>query len=58
MVRNGLALSGTAHWMFDRGLITVDDDLAILTMTSGLPEDAARLIVPDRRLRAPDDTTL
>lgn len=28
-VANGLALSGTAHWMFDRGLITLADDLAI-----------------------------
>jgi putative restriction endonuclease len=25
-IRNGLALSGTAHWMFDRGLICVSDD--------------------------------
>jgi putative restriction endonuclease len=25
-VRNGLALSGTVHWMFDRGLVSVDDD--------------------------------
>ena len=30
MVANGLALSGTAHWMFDRGLVTLDDDLTIL----------------------------
>ena len=29
-VRNGLALSGTAHWMFDRGLIGFNDDLDIL----------------------------
>jgi len=29
-VRNGLALSGTAHWMFDRGLIGLSDDLEIL----------------------------
>jgi putative restriction endonuclease len=27
-VANGLALSGTAHWMFDRGLITIEDDLS------------------------------
>lgn len=27
---NGIALSGTAHWMFDRGLIGVADDLKIL----------------------------
>lgn len=29
-VNNGLALSGTAHWMFDRGLISLADDLEIL----------------------------
>jgi len=29
-IRNGLALSGTAHWMFDRGLISLADDLRIL----------------------------
>jgi putative restriction endonuclease len=28
-VANGLALSGTAHWMFDRGLMTLEDDLSI-----------------------------
>lgn len=30
IVSNGLALSGTAHWMFDRGLISLSDDLGIL----------------------------
>lgn len=29
-IRNGLALSGTAHWMFDRGLISLSDDLEVL----------------------------
>jgi putative restriction endonuclease len=29
-IRNGLALSGTVHWMFDRGLISLSDDLDIL----------------------------
>lgn len=29
-VRNGIALSGTVHWMFDRGLISLSDDLDIL----------------------------
>ena len=29
-IQNGIALSGTAHWMFDRGLIGFDDDLGIL----------------------------
>lgn len=30
IVSNGIALSGTAHWMFDRGLISLTDDLEIL----------------------------
>ncbi len=30
IVSNGLALSGTVHWMFDRGLIGIADDLRIL----------------------------
>ena len=30
IVNNGIALSGTAHWMFDRGLISLSDDLQIL----------------------------
>ena len=44
--------------MIDRGLLDIDDYLGILTMSSGLPDDAARLILPDRRLRVPDDATL
>ncbi len=30
IVNNWISLSGTAHWMFDRGLISLDDDLRIL----------------------------
>lgn len=30
IITNGLALSGTAHWMFDRGLISLSDDLEVL----------------------------
>lgn len=30
IVSNGIALSGTAHWMFDRGLISLTDHLEIL----------------------------
>lgn len=29
-VRKGLALSGTAHWMLDRGLTGLSDDLDIM----------------------------
>ncbi|MEQ8654309.1 MAG: HNH endonuclease [Kiloniellales bacterium] len=30
LLSNGIALSGTAHWLFDRGLISIADDLRIL----------------------------
>ncbi|MEQ8444695.1 MAG: HNH endonuclease [Pelagibacterium sp.] len=30
IINNGLPLSGTVHWMFDRGLITLADDLEIV----------------------------
>lgn len=30
IVNNGIALSGTAHWMFDRGLVSLADDMTIL----------------------------
>jgi putative restriction endonuclease len=30
IIHNGIALSGTIHWMFDRGLIGLSDDLEIL----------------------------
>lgn len=30
IVNNGIALSGTVHWMFDRGLISLGNDLEIL----------------------------
>jgi putative restriction endonuclease len=56
--RNGIALCGTAHWMFDRGLISIDDDFRILTTTQGVPEDVARLFRPDRQLWKPDYTSI
>jgi putative restriction endonuclease len=53
-VRNGLALSGTVHWMFDRGLVSVDDDFSILIATSRLPDTVTRLLREDRRLEVPE----
>lgn len=29
-IRNGIALSGTVHWMFDRGLISLSDECDVL----------------------------
>ncbi|MCT8160233.1 HNH endonuclease [Pseudoruegeria sp. SHC-113] len=57
-VRNGLALSGTLHWMFDRGLISVADDCAtILVSHNKVPKDVVgRLLPSDGRLVRPVDS--
>src|SRR2546429_10026798 len=36
-VRNGLALSGTVHWMFDRGFISIDDFFFIIIAHPPVP---------------------
>lgn len=54
-VRNGVALTGTAHWLFDRGLIAFDDDYRVLISQHGVPDDLDKLILPDKRLIVPDN---
>jgi putative restriction endonuclease len=44
-VRNGIALSGTVHWMFDRGLISVGDDYTLLLAGSAVPDTIRRWCV-------------
>ncbi|WP_197729904.1 HNH endonuclease [Rhizobium ruizarguesonis] len=46
-------MSGTVHWMFDRGLISVDDDYSLLIADRGVPDTITRLINPERRLLVP-----
>lgn len=55
-VRNGLALSGTLHWMFDRGLISVAEDCeTILVSHNKVPGDVVRrLLAADGKLVRPD----
>lgn len=55
-VRNGLALSGTLHWMFDRGLLSVAEDHTILVSRNKVPAEVSdRLILPGGRLSLPKD---
>jgi putative restriction endonuclease len=52
--QNGIALSGTAHWMFDRGLIGISDDLTIMISRQINDRDGAlALINPAGKLIAP-----
>lgn len=53
-VRNGLALSGTPHWMFDRGLLSIDDDYAILVADAQLPSQAKAMLNSNGQLILPE----
>ncbi|MEM1164638.1 MAG: HNH endonuclease, partial [Pseudomonadota bacterium] len=61
IVSNGIALSGTAHWMFDRGLIGLEDDLTIRISRQAndprsirsLMNATGKLIVPARDSERP-----
>jgi len=54
VVNNGIALSGTMHWMFDRGLISLSDDGDILLSRKiNDIESVEKLIYRDRKARLP-----
>lgn len=52
-VSNGIALSATIHWMFDRGLVSVDEQYNLLIARGAAPDTVSRLLLPDGRLQLP-----
>ena len=56
IVSNGIALSGTVHWMFDRGLVGLEDDLTIIVSRQindpgtvrSMVNSSGKLIAPKR----------
>ncbi len=66
IITNGLALSGTAHWMFDRGLISLTDDFEVLVSRQvnhvdsvwGLVNATRRAIVPADPMQRPHPSYL
>lgn len=59
-IRNGIALSGTIHWLFDRGLVSLGPppSYEILFSSHRLPDNAMRLFNQSRRLSLPKDERL
>jgi putative restriction endonuclease len=45
IVSNGIALSGTVHWMFDRGLLSLSDNLQILISRQANDAEGIRTLV-------------
>lgn len=53
--RNGLALSSTVHWMFDRGLISVSEDLRLLIAEGEVAQRTGGLLRAGQKLLVPRD---
>lgn len=52
-VRNGLALTATVHWMFDRGLIAIDDSYRLMVAQKAIPAELGPLVQAGRIIRLP-----
>jgi putative restriction endonuclease len=59
VVQNGIALSGTVHWLFDRHLISVTDDYELLVAHNRVPSELLPLFA-DRmnRIHLPKEAGL
>jgi putative restriction endonuclease len=58
-VQNGKALSSTAHWLFDRHLVSLTDDCALLVSHNKVPVELRDLFSRQLgRIHVPDDKRL
>lgn len=66
-VRNGLALCKTHHWLFDKGLISIDGDYQVLvskTIEEENPDkvvsryNGRKILLPDEKEKKPDEVAL
>lgn len=56
VVPNGVALSATAHWLFDRHLISFDENLCLLVSHNKVPSELLQLFPPSgQKIRLPTD---
>lgn len=53
--RNGLALSRTVHWLFDRGIVSLEDNGHILAANELIPEQLRGLLNANRAALLPPD---
>lgn len=59
IVQNGLALSGTIHWLFDRHLISLTDDYRLLVSHNKVPAELRSLFANQMdRIHLPADARL
>ena len=57
-VRNGIALCATAHWMFDKGLVTFGDQMSVRLSSSLIIPDGLRNWLSAQMWTVPEDANL
>lgn len=57
-VRNGIALTGTMHWLFDSGLISITDDFNLIVTPHGLPSELDAWLPANHKLIVPEAPSL
>lgn len=57
-VRNGIALTGTMHWLFDSGLISITDDFDLIVTPHGLPSELDSWLPANLKLIVPGAPSL
>jgi putative restriction endonuclease len=55
--RNGIALSRTVHWMFDRGILSIADNGLILMAKRLVPDQVSRMLNPQGCILLPNNPT-
>lgn len=59
VVQNGIALTATCHWLFDRYLVTLRDDYSLMIAHNKIPENFQDLLRDQLpRIRLPEDPRL
>lgn len=59
IIQNGIALSATVHWLFDRHLISLTEDHRLLVAHNRIPNELRSLFgPPDDRIHLPSDKAL
>lgn len=59
IVQNGIALSATAHWLFDRHLISIGEDMRLLVSHNKVPAELRQLFSPqEQRILLPKDVRM
>ena len=56
--RNGIALSRTVHWLFDRRFLSIADNGEILIAKRYVPDQVRRLLLPEGKILFPADRAL